>query len=285
MTYRIKSDIHTHTLFSRHAYSTIAENVAAARAAGLELLGSADHLSCMLFPEQHVRNFQFFINQVAWPRTWDGVTVLRAAEVDIVSLEGGLFGQDIPCPSNITGRPYRQDKSLYERVTANLDYLIASVHNASFTDGASGAQTTGMYIRALEQPKVLVLGHTGRSGVPFDVDEVLTVAKDRHKLIEINEHSLEGDRAGDTRDACRRIAERCAELGVGITVSSDAHVACDIGRYPDVSAMLEEIHFPYELIMNRDRASMLAALDAAGVCDARSIVPDCSPAAGASAGA
>ncbi len=63
---------------------------------------------------------------------------------------------------------------------------------------------------------MLVLGHTGRSGVPFDVDEVLTVAKERHKLIEVNEHSLEGDHKGDTHDACRRIAERCAELGVGI---------------------------------------------------------------------
>lgn len=271
MTYCIKSDIHTHTLFSRHAYSTIAENVAAARAAGLELLGSADHLSCMLFPEQHIRNFQFFVNQGVWPRAWDGVTVLRAAEVDIVSLEGGLFGQDIACPTNITGRPYMQEKSLFERTTANLDYLVASVHNTQFTEGASGAQTTCMYIRALEQPKVLVLGHTGRSGVPFDVDEVLTVAKERHKLIEINEHSLEGDRRGKTHDACRRIAERCAELGVGISVSSDAHVACDIGRYPNVTAMLEEIHFPPELIMNRDRTSLLGALYDAGICDLRSL--------------
>ena len=32
------SDVHTHTLFSRHAYSTIQENVTAAKAQGLELL-------------------------------------------------------------------------------------------------------------------------------------------------------------------------------------------------------------------------------------------------------
>ena len=88
MSYTIAGDIHTHTLFSRHAYSTIAENVAAARAAGLEVLGSADHFSCMLFPEQHIRNFQFFINQGVWPRVWDGVTVLRGMEADIVSLSG-----------------------------------------------------------------------------------------------------------------------------------------------------------------------------------------------------
>lgn len=271
MTYRIASDIHTHTMFSRHAYSTIAENVAAARAEGLELLGSADHFSCMLFPEQHIRNFQFFSNQVIWPRVWDGVTLLRAAEVDIVSLEGDLFGQDIVCSTNITGGPFRREKTLFTYVTANLDYLVASVHNKRFTMDASSAQTTGMYLRVLEHPKVFVLGHTGRSGVPFDVDEVLRVAKERHKLIEINEHSLEADRQGSTHDACRRIAERCAELGVGISVSSDAHISCAIGRYPQVTSMLEEIHFPTELIMNRDRNTLLDALCAAGVCDLRAL--------------
>lgn len=91
MSYRIAGDLHTHTLFTRHAYSTIAENVAAARAAGLEVLGSADHFSPMLFDEPTIKNFQFFINQRIWPREWDGVTLLRGAEVDIVDLDGTLF--------------------------------------------------------------------------------------------------------------------------------------------------------------------------------------------------
>ena len=42
---KLKCDVHTHTLYSRHAYSTILENVAAAKEAGLELLGSTDHFS------------------------------------------------------------------------------------------------------------------------------------------------------------------------------------------------------------------------------------------------
>lgn len=269
--YRIKTDIHTHSLYSRHAYSTVAENVAAADAAGLDALGISDHFSCMLYPEPHIRNFQFFINQVIWPRVWGNVFVLRAAEADIISLNGGLFGQDIPCPENITGRTYREEKSLFDRVTACLDYVVASVHNAEFTKGATLAQTTEMYIRVLEQPKVFVLGHTGRSGVPYDVDEVLTAAKEHHKLIEVNEHSLDGSRGKKTRHTCQHIAERCAELGVGIAVSSDAHLAQAIGSYPRTQDMLEEIHFPQELIMNRDRATLLDALAAASVCDLRDV--------------
>lgn len=266
MSYQIACDVHTHTLYSRHAYSTIAENIAACREMGVELLGSTDHLSEMLFPEQHLRNFQYFLNQTAWPRVWDGVVLLRGAEVDIVSLDGDLFGQDIDVPDTIVGRRYATDGSLFDRVTGSLDYLIASVHNGEFTKGAPIARTTSMYVRALENPHVFILGHTGRSGVPFDYDEVLTVAREKGKCIEINEHSLEIDSRGWFHSVCSNIAQRCAEMGVGIVVSTDAHVAPTIGRFHHAVSMLESIDFPEELIMNRDRRTFLQALDDAGVC-------------------
>lgn len=271
MAYQILGDVHTHTLYSRHAYSTIAENVAAAAEAGLEILGSTDHFSEMLFADADIRNFQYLGNVVCWPRVWHGVTLLRGCEADIVGLHGELFGQDMPVRANIVGMPEPRERSLFDRVTSNLDYLIASVHDASFADGASMVQTTEMYLGALQQPRVFILGHTGRAGVPFDVDEVVAYAKEYHKLIEINEHSLESDGSGAYRSVCRHIAERCAELGCGIAVSSDAHVSAQIGRYREVPAMLEEIHFPEELIVNRGRDSFLRGLAAAGVCDLTSL--------------
>ena len=56
-------------------------------------------------------------------------------------------------------------------------------------------------------------------------------------------------------------------MGVGIAVSSDAHIAPQIGRFSAVERMLEEIHFPEELIMNRGREPFLRELAASGVCD------------------
>lgn len=265
MAYRILGDVHTHTLYSRHAYSTIQENVRAASAAGLEILGSTDHLSSMLYPEQHIRNFQFFLNTVIWPRTWEGVTVLHGCEADIEGLDGSLFGQDIPCRESITSGTYASERSLFERVTESADYVIASVHNTDFAKGCSISDITDMYVAVLEQPRVFILGHTGRSGLPYDLDTVLACAKEHHKLIEVNEHSLEG--GSKHEGVCRKIAERCAEMGVGIAVSSDAHIAPQIGRFSAVERMLEEIHFPEELIMNRGREPFLRELAASGVCD------------------
>ena len=76
---RIACDVHTHTLFSRHAYSTLEENVRAASAKNLELLGVTDHFSCMLFDQQTLKNFQYFINMSAWPKEWRAFACFMAA--------------------------------------------------------------------------------------------------------------------------------------------------------------------------------------------------------------
>ena len=253
-------DVHTHTLLSRHAYSTIAECVAAARATGLELLGSTDHYSCMISPSLHVRDYQHFINFDVWPRVWDGVRLLRGVEADIVDLDGRLFGWDLVQREGITGRAFWSELTLKDMVWRNIDYAIASVHDQTFAEGASLSQTTAMYIRALDDPKVLAIGHPGRAGVPFDVDEVLLAAKDRGKLIEINEHSFASHYGSGTHDACRRIAVRCAELGVMICTGTDAHIACDVGRFDAVRSLLDDVHFPEELVATRSANVFLDVL-------------------------
>lgn len=258
-------DVHTHTIFSRHAYSTIAENVQVASERGLELLGSADHYSDMLFDKQSIKNFQFYINQGVWPREWRGVRLLRACEADIVDLGGHLFGWNIACPRSMTGDKYPGDPTLKEVVFGHLDYVVASIHGKAFTRGANLTQTTNMYVHALEDPKVLIMGHPGRAGVPFDVHEVVSAAKAMHKLIEVNDHSLEGHFYERSHEACHKIAEACAEEGVPIAVSSDAHICSDIGRLDRAAAFLDEIDFPQELVATRTAETFIAALHAAGL--------------------
>lgn len=264
-------DVHTHSIYSRHAYSTVRENVLAARETGLELLGVTDHFSDMLFPgadlhHADLRDYQHFINMRIWPRRWEGVRLLRGAEADIRTLDGRLFGQDIEVTHDITGRRSRHVASLYDRVAQSCDYLVASVHYKDFAEGASLVQTTEMYLRAMERPKVLILGHTGRAGVPFDVREVVGEAVRRHRLIEINEHSLETrGREGRTWASCKKIAETCAELGCGIVVNTDAHISCAVGRFPSALGMLEEIHFPQELVATRSAEAFIDAMEAAGL--------------------
>lgn len=260
-------DTHTHTLYSRHAYSTIRENVLAARDAGLELLGSTEHFSDMLFPESSlthasVRDYQFFDNLGIWPREWEGVRLLHGCEADIRGLDGSLYGDHIVVTADIVGRPLPQPQTLSERVFSRCDYVVASVHLDDFAQGATLAQGTEMYLNVLHRDHVLTLGHTGRSGVRYYLREVIGEAARLCKLIEINEHSLEAG-IGESGDVCRSIAEACAELGCQIAVNTDAHICTQVGHFPSVLAMLEEIHFPQELIATRSAEAFLAAKSAA----------------------
>ena len=115
----------------------------------------------------------------------------------------------------------------------------------------------------MKHPKILILGHIGRSGLPFEIDPVLLAAKEQHVLIEINEHSM--DEGSETKKRCEAIAVRCAELGVPVSVSSDAHIALRIGEFPKVESLLEKIHFPEELIMTRDKERFLQYMKKAGL--------------------
>ena len=310
MSYTIKCDTHTHTLFSKHAYSTIEENVRAAAEAGMELLASTDHYSAMLYPDappfafrssglnflfaedaassgnssadasvpSHMtvrfpfsgsdlkgldhRNYQYLSTMHSmWPREWFGVTLLRGCEADIVDLDGRLFSEGIPCPLTVVGDDRGIPGDFYDSITRKMDYVIASVHGRRFLTGATPAQITRMYIQVMERHKnVLILGHIGRSGLSFDVDEVLKAAKAMHKLIELNENSFDSGEEAAMR--CRRIAERCAELEVPVSISTDAHISCAVGKMEKTIRMLEEIHFPEELIASRDRNHFLDALQA-----------------------
>ena len=126
----IRCDTHTHTIYSRHAYSTVEENVRAAAELGIGLLGSTDHYSSMLFPEventrraqvHDLRDHQYFINYRCWPREWCGVRLLHGCEADIVDLEGHLFGWDVAVKQEIDGTLLPESTTLKERVFRDCD--------------------------------------------------------------------------------------------------------------------------------------------------------------------
>ena len=51
MELRALMDLHTHTLASGHAYSTLKENLEEAKKMGLEVLGTSEHGTAHLFPK------------------------------------------------------------------------------------------------------------------------------------------------------------------------------------------------------------------------------------------
>ena len=199
--------------------------------------------------------FGFFINKKALPEVWHGVRLLFGAEVDIIDLKGNLFGHDLYIPyPNKNGVKLTYEEGILNR----LDYLIASVHYKDFAANSTVVENTELYIKALEHENVKILGHIGRSGLEFDIDEVVKATKSLNKMIEINEASFGH---GETvRERCLKVALACAKYGTKIVVNSDAHSSFEIGKYPNTEHFLDEIDFPVELIGNRDAETFLSMI-------------------------
>lgn len=227
---KILTDLHTHTVANTHAYSTVLENVAYAKQTGIEAIAVTDHAPGM--PDGAHK--WHFINLKVLPREIDGVKVLRGAEVDIKHVDGTL--------------------DLDQEYMESLDWVIVSFHRPACEEIGTKEQRTRCYIDLLANPQIDMLGHCGSPVFDFDIPAVIDAAKEYDKVIEINENTF-NIRANNI-PICKEIAMECAKKGVKVSVDSDAHFCYHIGKYPKAIAMLEEIGFPEELIVNTDWARL-----------------------------
>ena len=226
MKYTVKTDLHTHTIASDHAFSTVEENVRYASKIGMEAIALTDH-TITLGDAPHMWHFEA-IDLI--PPYVDGVRVLRGCEANILNING--------------------DIDMTEDDAKKLEIVIASIHSPAYADnGYEGLHTTA-YMNVLENPIVDILGHSGNAKCPYDIDKVVRRAKELNKLIEINAHSFDARKS--SIENCRKIALACKKIGTGICVNSDAHFSHSIGEFDKAFEMLSDIDFPEELIMNRD---------------------------------
>lgn len=215
--------MHTHTIASGHAYTTFVENVKEAAKNGLKLLGTSDHAPAM----PGGAHMFYFWNLNVLPREYEGVTLLRGCEANIIDFEGNL--------------------DLDEDIFPRLDYIIASLHAPCIRPGNVYDNTKAL-VRAIESKKVDIIGHPGNPTFPILEEVVVKKAKENDVIIEINNSSF-SVREG-SKENCNKIAELCKRYEVKVLLSSDAHTCFQIGKFDRAEKVLADIKMPEELIMN-----------------------------------
>lgn len=231
-----KSDLHTHTIISGHAYSTLLENVEYCAKNGIEVLGVSDHAPSM--PGAPHR--WYFGNLRVLPRKINGVTILKGCEVNILNELGEI---------DITSNEIQK-----------LDYMIASLHEPVISTDMSREEATNAVINAmLRNKKIEILGHLGNPNYDLDYKRIIETAKEKDIMIEINNSSLSGTSRPGSFENCKKVVQLCKELGVKIILTSDAHVCFSIGDYKKGEELIKEIGIPEELIMN-EPAKLLSHL-------------------------
>lgn len=221
----IAVDTHTHTNISHHAYSTLEENLAAARRKGMEGIAVTNHgplIGDGAHP-WHFSSLKNFKNYVY------GVRLLRGAEVNIMDADGTI--------------------DLDDYALAPLEIVIASMHTPCFAPGQGEDVVTKAYLNMLDKnPKVNIMGHMGDGRYRCDYRAVLKRVKETGRIVEINHHSFDVRRG--SKENCREIALICRELKIPVVMSTDAHFSDDIGEVENSWQLLKEIDFPQELILN-----------------------------------
>ncbi len=221
-------DTHTHTLASGHAYSTIRENARMAAEKGLELLAITEHGPYML-GSCHEYYFQ---NLKVLDREAYDVPVLFGVELNVLDTKGHV---DLP---NATLKM--------------MDIAIASIHVPCYRPGSKEENTEAL-LNVMKNPYVNIIGHPDDIRYPLDYTALVQAAKEYGVLLELNNSSLSPfSYRAHARELDTEMLTLCMQYQVPIVLGSDAHVDTDVGNHRWALALLEEIGFPEELVLNRD---------------------------------
>ncbi|MBU3159169.1 phosphatase [Clostridium frigoris] len=233
------ADLHTHTIVSGHAYSTLIENAKYASEIGLKILGTTDHGPNM----PGAPDLWYFGNFKVLPRELFGVKMLYGCEANIIDYEGNL---DIPV-----------------EIQNGLDIMIISMHEPLMEGGKSADLNTATILKAMDNPYVNILGHIGNPKFPIHEEEIIKKAKEKNILIELNNSSFVSSRLGSDKN-CTKIVKLCKKFGVRIIVNSDAHFCYSIANFIAVEKILTEILMPEELVINTNKENLMKFLKEKG---------------------
>ena len=233
------SDLHTHSIVSGHAYTTLLENINYCAEKGIKILGTSEHAPSM----PGAPHYWYFGNMKVVPRVINGVTILRGCEANILDIDGSL--------------------DMTDESSRNLDYMIASFHEPVFKPKSKEENTAAILNVMDKYDKVEILGHLGNPNYELDYEAIVKKAKEKNIMIEINNSSLLGSSRVGSDVNCKKVALLCKEIGTKVILTSDAHINTCIGVFNKGIELLEEIQMPKELVMN-DPEKLIAHLKSKG---------------------
>lgn len=234
---RLLADLHTHTIASGHAYSTVTELAGAARTKGLELIAVTEHGPTV---PGGAHPWTLW-NMKVIPSILDGVRILKGVEANPADTKSGL---DLP-----------------DELLELIDFVACGFHpQVGFDDGDSERNTDAM-LRVLENPYVDMITHPGGGEFPIDLPAVASAAATNNVIIEINAHSFEttSSRAQNIESE-REMVELAHAAGAPLAINSDAHYHLHVGRFGPGVRVAQEMGLTENDLVNATAESVLSHL-------------------------
>ncbi len=229
------ADLHTHTAATTHAYHTVNEMAAAAKACGYRALAQTDHGPAM--PD--APHSWHFTNFSALPRVIAGVVMLYGVEANVMDTKGGL---DLP------------DGQL-----RTMDWVVASIHSSCVPGLLTRREANRLWLALAEHPYVDCIGHSEQAHYQYDYDLVTRAFARNNKIVEMNGNSFNVRKDGIPN--MRALLRACMKNGCRIALDSDAHSTLQLTEgLKRLYSLVEEVGFPAELIVNASCENLVTEL-------------------------
>jgi len=234
---KIEADLHVHSIFSGHAYSTIDELAEEAKNKGLKLLALTDHGPAL----PGGTHFNYFNNLKVLPEKIKGVKILKGIEANILN-DGSL--------------------DLAERYFEYLDFVACGIHmNTGYTN-TTVKEHTEATINAIKNPLVDMVTHPVNLSNMVNLEEVVKAAKEYDVILEINASSHKGNMKGrGDPELTKELVKLAVENNNLLALNSDAHYRDMVGDLSNLDPIINNGMITNEDIINSSIDKVLAYLD------------------------
>lgn len=232
----MKIDLHTHTIASGHAFSTLQEMVDAALKKQIEVLAITDHGPTTEngngASEYYFRCGHRFSNII------NGVRVLFGVEANIINERGKI---DLP-----------------KDVLKELDVVMVGFHNYCGYNDLGIEKNTQAMINAMKNPFVKMISHPYSSQIKIDIEKIARASIEHNVLLEINAsffyHKIIKDKI--IWQKIKKMVEILKKNKKKIIINSDAHSSFEVGRFEEVKNKLAELKLTENDLLNNDKSAV-----------------------------
>ena len=225
-------DLHSHSLFSTCGLHTALEMLTRAKALKLKAFAITDHGLTL----------KGCLNSIFFKRLMDpvpGIRLLKGVECNLLETPG-----NIDCPTEFL---------------PDMDVVLLGIHH-NIQKGLGQSRYTEMLLAAMEKnPYVDIIAHPNVLGYEVEFEPVAKAAIGYGMALELNNSK---SALGKTSPkATQELILACKRLECPVVVSSDAHAINEIGQDTAIRPILENLKFPEDLIVNKDKSSAIAFIE------------------------